>query len=229
MKKSLGYFTIRILHENATYLVILCVLVLAFIFSLVFFTATYEKGNEKISTTERDISKLKNETKFITYKNEIVSQGINVDEMNKSLSALVPETEDFFSIVATLEKLSASTNFIITSYSLNLKESTKDKLSITINGQGNADTFLAFLKEYNFGGGRLMTVDTIRFSSRTFSGVELQANFYNQKTKAQVEAALQPLSAADKQLIKQIYDKISMNVKQEEVDSQDYSVKSNPF
>lgn len=229
MKKSLGYFTVRILRENATYLIVLCVLVLAFIFSLVFFTATYGKSNEKINSILKEIAKLKNETKFVTYENEIVSSGINIDEMNKSFSQLVPETEDFFSIVASLERLSASTNFIITDYSLNLSQSTKDKLSITINGQGNVDTFLTFLKVYNFGGGRLLTIDTIQFSKQKFSGVELQANFYNQKTKAQVEAALQPLSASDKQLIKQIHDKISLNVKQEEVYTQDYSVKSNPF
>ncbi len=102
-------------------------------------------------------------------------------------------------------------------------------MSITIHGLGKADTFLNFLKDYNFIGGRLVTVDSINFSKQAFSGVELQANFYNQKTNIQITTASQPLSAQEKKLINQIKDKISIDLNQEDTVTQDYSVKSNPF
>jgi hypothetical protein len=148
--------------------------------------------------------------------------------MNKFLSLLIPDSEDYFSIIVALERLSLQTHFIIVTYTINLKDSTSLKLSLTINGQGDPDAFLSFLKEYNFSGARLITIDKISYSSQEQKGIELLANFYTAKTGSLED--VKPLSEEDKELIKTINSKISVVFSSpEEASTLQYSVKTNPF
>lgn len=221
-------FIFRLIRENAAYLFGFAILTVALFFSIGFFSVQYGELQNKISQSSQELSTLKDKINFIRYRNELVTAGVDIDSMNQLFNELVPESEDFFSIALALEKLSVQTNFIITSYTLNIKESTHEKLSLTIRGQGDADSFLEFLKNYNFAGARLITIDKISFNRQSLTGTELLANFYSKKTKLDQSIQSKPLTPQDKEIIDSIRSKVIVDFKQTSVET-DYSTKSNPF
>lgn len=182
---------------------------------------------EKITLTEKEISDLKTKTEFVNYKQQIIKEGIDIEQVNKVLTQLIPNEEDFFSIIFALEEISKKTNFLIIGYLVNLKLTTPEKLSLTIEGHGDQNTFFNFLKDYRFIGGRLITIDKIDYKTTGFISIKLNINFYSGK-ETQANAFLPAkLSEADKKLIKDILNKIEYQIKPEEDLS--YPVKSNPF
>ncbi len=222
-------FMMRLIRENGTYLVGFVILVVALIFSIGFFSVQYRQSQDKISQSKQELNTLKDKVNYIRYRNEIVTAGVDIDSMNQLFNSLVPESEDFFSIALALEKLSSQTNFIITSYTINIKDSTQGKLSLTIRGQGDADSFLEFLKDYNFAGARLITIDKISFNQQLLTGTELLANFYSKKTNLDQSIQSKPLTPADKQLIDSIRNKVVVDFTQSTAVGTDYPTKSNPF
>lgn len=229
MTLNRDYFALRLIKENATYLVGFFILLGVLIFSIIFFASQYEKTSSGITQGKNELEKLKAKTNFINYRNDLANQGVDIDSMNLIFNALVPDTEDFFSIVVALERLSIQTNFNITSYVINLNATTKEKLSLTISGQGDSESFLEFLKDYNFAGGRLITVDKISFSRESLAGTELQANFYNKKVNLSETAEAKPMTSADKALLTSIKSKIIFDVKSQQPVDINYETKSNPF
>ena len=228
MKIKIDYFILRLLRDNLIYLIGLGVVLIGFTISLFFFISRRTDTTKKIAQADSDIVALKKKVNIISYRNDIISQGIDLDQMNKFLSLLIPDSEDYFSIIVALERLSLQTHFIIVTYAINLKDSTSSKLSLTIDGQGDPDAFLNFLKEYNFSGARLITIDKISYSSQEQKGIELLANFYTAKTGSLED--VKPLSEEDKELIKTINSKISVVFSSpEEASTLQYSVKTNPF
>lgn len=156
----------------------------------------------------------------------------NIAEDLAILHTLVPDAEDYFSILYTLENLSQQTNFNITSYILNPKESSSDKLALVISGEGNQREFLDFLSQYNFGGGRLLTADKIEFGSD--SGTQTKLNIYAYHQSAPKENLTSSKTDA-KKLMEMIKPKLHIQMVQSSSPgasletSDTYETKTNPF
>lgn len=228
MKIGINYYILRLLKENIAYIAGLVILCSFFALSIVFFNSKHEETKRIIAATKQDNVKLKAKVEFIQAKNQVQAEGINIEEINKFLGLLVPETEDYFSIALALEKLSIQTNFFITTYTINLKSSTANKISLTINGLGDSTAFLSFLRNYNFAGARLITIDKISFSSQVQQGVTLNASFYSQKAGGLDSSQVKPMTEVDKKLLKQIQSKITFDL-QPQNDLTEYETKTNPF
>lgn len=228
MKIGINYYIFRLLKENLTYIVGLIILCLFFVLSIIFFNNKYGETKDFIEKSKQDNVKLKAKVDFIQAKNQVQAEGIDIDIMNKFLALLVPESEDFFTIALALEKLSQQTNFFITSYTINLKGSTSNKISLTVNGLGDSTAFLNFLRNYNFGGLRLITIDKISFASQAEQGVTLNASFYNQKAGRLDSSQAKPLTEADKKLLKQIQGKITFDLQPAD-GLTNFETKTNPF
>ncbi|MCL4378647.1 MAG: hypothetical protein M1409_09805 [Actinobacteria bacterium] len=227
MNLKLDYQIKRIIKNNLIYLVTLAILVICYLLSIYFFTRQYKTGIDNIESLNRDLSDLESKKSLIEYKDQVLKNEIDLDQANAILAQLVPNEEDFFSIIVALEKLSEQTNFIITSYTISIANSNPGKLSISISGQGDINSFVTFLENYNFGGGRLITIDNIDYQQGSFSGTTLALNFYSGKGPS--DQALKPFSNADKKLIEKIMQKVKLEVKSNESEIMNYPVKSNPF
>ena len=95
------------------------------------------------------------------------------------LNKLIPNIEDYFSIVYALESLSQKSNFIVTSYNVSVDKSTSEKLRLNVTGTGDSQTFIEFLKNYNYGGGRLITSDKILIDPNYFGAIKIDLTFYS--------------------------------------------------
>ncbi|PJC81284.1 hypothetical protein CO007_05415 [Candidatus Roizmanbacteria bacterium CG_4_8_14_3_um_filter_36_10] len=156
-----------------------------------------------------------------------------MDEVNKVFTRLIPNEEDFFSIIVALDTISKKTNFIITGYSINLQTTNKNKLALTIGGAGDNEAFFNFLRDYRYVGGRLITIDKINYNTTTFAQTQLGVNFYNGNESKSTLITAAKLSQADKKLIKEILNKVTLELKGGDEDksasSSAYSIKNNPF
>ncbi|MEX1052467.1 MAG: hypothetical protein WEC80_01305 [Patescibacteria group bacterium] len=232
MKIKIDPYTKSLFLQNTIYIVIAIVLLISIFIIPPLLIGGYTKNAENIFKLEEDIKEANSKKQALSFISDSKIQDIN--EYYNTVTAIIPETENYFSIIYSLNRLSELTNFNITSYSINLKSSTDNKVSIDVRGVGNQNQFLEFLKEYNFGGGRLITAEKISLNQKEFSGITLRLNFYNKP------AGLTQRGNIDYQevlsTIDQIKEKVRFTIQSEEAGegvseeiNTDYPTKTNPF
>lgn len=187
MKTKIKPYFLRLLKENSLYLLSL---VLLFFILIFFLTGNLPKivlNQQKIETLTNEIKELKAKSSLI---NSLTTNPTELDEEIKFINNLIPGEEDYFSIIYALEQLSLKTGFIITSYTVNMKTSNANKLQLTITGAGDKETFMKFLKDYNFGGGRLITSDKIELTPELSGMTKINLAFYNKDVSKEKTAII---------------------------------------
>ena len=186
------------------------------------------------SANDAKLAKLEADIKDLGLKKSILdaSIGASLDEIDLDvtvMSKLIPEVEDYFSAIAALEELSAKTGFIITSYDIDLTNSEANKLSLNITGIGDQQSFINFLQQYNFEGGRLITTENISLGRDKSESFNLVLNFYNQKTGSVEGENLDYQHAL--QTVNKIKSKVTFNLQQtpEQPAVENYEKKSTLF
>ncbi len=228
MKPKISPYIKYLLTENIFYIVIAFVLLISIFIVPSIVINTYFQNVEKIKTLDEELQEINSKKNALSFLSNAPSK--NIDEYYNIVSALIPEAENYFTIIYTLNNLAELTNFNITSYSLNLKESTANKISIEVTGVGNQSEFLNFLREYNLGGGRLITAEEITLNAEEFSGITLRLNFYNQKSSLFQSGNIDYKKILTK--IDGLKSKIKFNFQtknKEDVVLEDYPTKTNPF
>lgn len=175
MLNKIKPFIRRLIKENIFYLI-----GDVFIFILIIITVRIglienSSYNKKINALKTELNQLQNKA---TLMNTTIPSSDKLDEDLNFLNTLIPNVEDYFSIIYALEKLSQKTNFIITEYEVNISNSTAEKLKLSVNGIGDSQSFINFLKNYNFGGGRLITSDKIQLDPKFFGSIKIDLTFY---------------------------------------------------
>lgn len=184
-----------------------------------------DTNNQTLST---EIAELR--TKF-NLLNTVVPSTEQLDDDIRLLNSLIPEAEDYFSIIYALETLSKKTGFIITSYTVNMKSSTKEKLNLTVTGVGDTTSFVNFLENYNYAGGRLITSDKIELNPQESSAIKVNLTFYNKKVPLNFSEGIE-INPKTIDEIADLRTKVDFSFKEESVAEQvDYSYpkKTNPF
>lgn len=229
MNLKISPYIIGLVKENILYIVLdisICFLILFFL------TINGRKAFEntqKVITLTNEVQDLQRRDSI--FKNVFLTQD-SLDSTVKILNELIPNSEDYFSVIYSLEKLSRETNFVVSTYTINLKSSTPEKLKLSISGVGDRNAFLKFLSEYNFGGGRLITSDKIELTPQISGQINVNVTFYSKKTNLsqnQQTSKISPTLLSDLQKLKQ---KIQVDLKtatnEGELDL-NYPRKTNPF
>jgi len=204
------------------------IIALFIIVILLFFSyKTYRDSKEEADILGEEVTLLKNRSDTLKYNKSLTEDQITV--YNKVLTSLIPESEDYFSIIYALETISQKTGFNIVSYTINLSNTSREKLSLNIEGKGNLDAFKNFLSSYEFMGGRLVTSERIEFSGANFTNTRVGLNFYAKKFSFN-EAVVPQLSKDDIDKLESIKQKIQISFT-DSAPSTDgtYDTKSNPF
>ena len=229
METKIKPFIKRLLKENIYYIV-------GNVFIFILIIITIKTGFTEIANYKRKITALEAENielmNKVTLMNSAVPQSEKLDEDVKFLNTLIPDVEDYFSVIYALEQLSKKTNFVITSYSVNVKASTTDKLRINVTGVGDSQSLINFLKDYNFAGGRLITSDKVQLDPNFSGSIIINLTFYNKKTTAANKLEMSVKSSTYKEL-EDLKNKVNFSFDSNEVASEssalDYPKKSNPF
>jgi Tfp pilus assembly protein PilO len=229
MKNKIKPFLIRLIKDNIYYIVGNIFIFILIIITINIGISELSKYKSKITALETENDSLKNK---VTLMNSSIPKSDVLDEDVKFLNTLIPDTEDYFSIIFALEQLSRKSNFQITSYSVNVKASTNEKLKINVTGTGDSQSLINFLKDYNFSGGRLITSDKVQLDPNFSGSIIIDLTFYTKKTKAgsKLEVSAQSSTYKDLDAIK---NKVNFsfvdNTVATDSGSLDYPKKSDPF
>ena len=128
-----------------------------------------------IEQTTNDIQNLKQKQQLVAASTQ---EQTNLDEDLQLMNRLIPQSQDYFTIIQSLENLSQQTQFQITSYTINLSSSTDTKLAIIVRGVGDSSAFVRFLDDYQLNGGRLITIEKVTINPLNPGEVQLNMNFY---------------------------------------------------
>jgi len=205
---------------------VLTMVVLCVIIALVFFSyKSLNDAKSQLEVLEAESTLLKNRTDTLKYNKNLTQD--QIDTYNKILAALIPESEDFFSIIYALDMISRQTGFIITDYTINLANTSKDKISLVVEGKGDTEAFLTFLKNYHVSGNRLITSEKIDYSGTKVTNTKIVLNLYNKKF-AFHESVVPQLTTKDVATLDKIKEKVSLSF-MDETESGDYETRPNPF
>lgn len=156
--------------------------------------------------TERN--RLEGELSYLNITQEAIG---DVDTYNSILIRLVPESEDYFSIIASLERLSIRTGLQISRYSITLPESGSDKYTMSIVGTIDQSQFPTFLQRYKYGSGRLVTVENMSINTQKENNVRLTLNFYSRKVTTSSINRVGTLTSEDLELMNDIVQRMTVS------------------
>lgn len=226
-------FFIKQLEKNLNLIIVFLINLVLIIFLIVFFNHQFKLLNQQKSTLTDQIARLSEKRDLILFYESLKNKDLDLDKLNKVLFLLIPNSEDYFSIISALEKISEKTNFKITNYNLNPELSSPGRLSIAITGSGDRNSFLNFIENYNFISNRLITIDKLDFSESNLNqDKKIFLNFYIDK-KDNKESLFYKLNQKDFEIINKILSKIELeeavNSEKENSINLDYETKTNPF
>jgi len=228
MKNKIKPFIKRLIKENIFYII-------GNIFIFLLIIVTIKIGVTKIVDYKTKIDSLKVEnTKLmnkVNFMNSEIPEPDKLDDDVKFLNTLIPNAEDYFSIIYSLEKLSQKTNFIITNYTVNVGASTSEQIKMSVTGVGNIQSFIDFLKDYNFSGGRLITSDKIQLDPNFVGSLIINLTFYSKKTEVSDKLETFPNANIYKEL-ETLKSKVNFSFESNEATGEvnlDYPKKTNPF
>jgi hypothetical protein len=226
-KINIKPYLYRLIKQNAVYISALILL-----FILLF--AVIKIGFDRIKVADKKNRIVTREARELQTKfdllNSVVPASAELDQYIRLLNGLIPEAEDYFSIIQSLELLSQKTGFIVTSYTVSINSKLSDKFKLSITGIGDTSSFLNFLANYNFGGGRLITSDKIELNPEIGTGIKINLTFYNKKVATDLSQDLK----IDEETISEIANlipKVGFSFKENGSEVLDFSYpkKTNPF
>ncbi len=228
MKLKIKPYLLRLIKENVIYILSsIILLILIVIVAKISIDKIFQTDTE-ISTLSSDINNLQRK---LTLFQTVIPSSQKLDEDVQLLNGLIPNTEDYFSVIYALETLSQKTGFNIIGYSVNINKSTAEKLQLTVTGVGDSNSFLKFLDNYNYAGGRLITSNKIELNPQISGSIKLDLTFYNKKTDSSNSDLTNVNSQAFKDL-ETIKQKVSFDFNQASESSSldlNYPKKNNPF
>lgn len=175
MKNKIKPFIQNLIKKNIFYIIgNVFIFVLIIITIKIGLTENLNYG-KKISDLDTELKTLQNK---VTLMNTTIPSSDKLDDDLNFLNTLIPNVQDYFTIIYALDKLSQRTGFIITEYSINVQNSTREKLRLEVNGTGDSQSFINFLKDYNFGGDRLITSDKIQIDPNFLGSIKIDLTFY---------------------------------------------------
>ncbi|GAB4219118.1 MAG: hypothetical protein Fur009_3640 [Candidatus Microgenomates bacterium] len=230
MKIKINKFLINLIKQNITYIITFIFLIFLFITILLIGISKINHNKKIINKLTQELNNFKQQYSPYNYDDE---KKLIIEEDIKLLNMLIPNIEDYFSIIYSLERLSSETGFAIVDYHVDVINSTKNSLQLTISGIGDSKSFLNFLEKYNFAGGRLITSNKIEFDSNKNNAIKLNLTFYSKDISKSITSNIDNSYLDLDNLLEKI-DKIKSKITFDFISQQDninlnYQKKSNPF
>lgn len=153
---------------------------------LIYFGFHLRTTYQNMIAAEDEVQQMKSTITLIR-NNQSIFDG-RITEYNELLEQLIPDQESYFSVISTLEQLSAKTGVFIESYSVNLGSTTEEKLTLSVTLTGTSESILNFIQEYNYLGGRLLTTESLDFNPEKLDQMTVSLNFYHNEFKDTVSS-----------------------------------------
>lgn len=206
------------------------VYLLVFVVFLVFISIGLVLILQRTKQTTLEIEKIKRLS--IVDLNSIDREAVTVlSGRATELASFLPDEFNLYQVIALIEQIAIKTRFNIQSYDLKYVDVKPDSLqqqSLSLVGSGTLDQFMAFLREYKFITGKILTIDKVNLSGDKRILSNLQVNIYAYKPNITVDnqsiVRLDQIDLAIIDKVKKYYTSTKLLL-----ENTDYSVKGNPF
>jgi hypothetical protein len=191
--------------------------------------AKFNTQKKEVDLMSGEVLMLKNRYDTLRY-NKLITED-QIKEYNKLLASLVPETEDYFSIIYAIEEMSKASQFHITDYTIDVNATNTERLTLNVEGKGDTDAFLSFLQQYQYVGGRLVTIDKIQYGGLSASATRIGLNFYSKRFTFNETVQVQQFTKEEIAKLESIKDKVKFQFSSSGYQNIDtsYEAKKNPF
>ena len=203
----------HLFKENLIYFVGAMFFIAIFLYFNIIVLRSIKEEKKQIETLREEVENLKMKKKQLSsmdYLNEA-----DIVRFKLILTQLVPNTEDFFSILYALETLSQQTGVEILNYTLQFNKKRRAEIPIVVTLLGDQDSFMKLLKDYNFKSGRLITMSSFNFNGIKTSQLKLTFTFYNDSLRRN-NIGENFISKKDYEFLKKISKKITVDLKGKE-------------
>jgi hypothetical protein len=155
--KKLDTRLVKFIWKKLNKILIIAVFaILPTIFGLIWITKQkIEVSNEVKELENKIVSEVKISDTGLVYR---------MAEKSKYLKEFLPDEFEIFETLTLIEKISKRTNFKVESFSLERFDTSPDLLQtrkLNISGSGSVDSFMAFLKEYKYITGQIVSIDSV--------------------------------------------------------------------
>lgn len=225
MKRLLDLYTIQLIKENAIYFLALMIFLLLAVLVLPFQIKDFSQFKEKNQGLTQEIVQLEQKRQFIA--------SFDTDEIERlvaTLNTILPQEEDYFSVVPVFGTLSQRTGFNLTDFTLPLSQGSAETLSLNVAAEGTPETFINFLEQYQYQGGRLITMDKVIYAPGSVQN-SVTLNFHTKKIEVKATSQAPQINKTRLELIRKISDDLSQIFTASAGVSLDtnYTTRENPF
>lgn len=164
---------------------------------------------QEIQALEQEIEQLKSTSILIKNNKDLLKDDIT--EYNKTLDNLIPSGETYFQVISAFEQLESRSGVNIGSYTINLDETTEEKMSLNLVITGAQNAIESLLENYHYFGGRLMTNEELTYSSNDAESINFTVNVFHTASKPMsidIDGNKNIISDDDIDLIKSIQKKL---------------------
>lgn len=187
----------------------------------------FNAQKKEVDLLEGEVEMLKNRYDTLKYNKTLTEDQIK--DYNKLLATLIPETEDYFSVIYALDEISKVSGFLITDYNIDVNSTSKEKLTLSVEGKGDANTFLQFLNSYQFNGGRLVTSDKIQYGGTGSTATRITLNFYSKRFAFNETVQVPQLTKEEIEKLNVIKNKVKTYTGGNTYVDTEYTIKKDPF
>jgi Tfp pilus assembly protein PilO len=194
-----------LLHFKRFYIVLLLYIVLiGYMILLVIGGYGIFQLFQKYRDSEKRVAQMRSTVERVQNNKDILETSI--DEYNQSLDMLIPDTETYFAVVASLEKLVSKTGITLSSYNLDVNQTNEKKLTLQVQVEGNQQQLRTFLETYLYAGGRIITCDQFSLSDVQKGKGQLLLTFYHDQEPESNAAPVGKISPNQIRIIQRIHD-----------------------
>jgi hypothetical protein len=166
--KTKGFYTVF-------FLVIIDIMLFGFLLYGFFFT--YQRFSSLI---QERVALEENRQKAQLVRNNKQQLETDIADYNAVLDRLIPNQESYFQIINAFEKLSLATNLPIENYTINVEDTTSEKISFSLRLTGSSQEVDSFLKNFNYSSGRLIVSDSWSLlNDGTVSTLDFDISMFN--------------------------------------------------
>ena len=132
----------------------------------------YASSSANIESTKGSVLLIKNNKTLLNKELTVY-----IDTLNN----LIPDTESYFRVIDALEQLEKAHNVNVDSYSIDLQQTTEEKMSLELAIQGSKEDIESLIGSYQFISGRLITNDSLNINLVESNSISFPISLYHKK------------------------------------------------
>jgi len=169
---------------------------------LIYFSFKTFGVQTEYSTSSANIESTKGSVLLIKNNKTLLNKELTV--YIDTLNNLIPDTESYFRVIDALEQLEKAHNVNVDSYSIDLQQTTEEKMSLELAIQGSKEDIESLIGSYQFISGRLITNDTLNINLEESNSISFPISLYHKKYESAEEEGNIVISQEDIDFLDQI-------------------------